>query len=98
MASLRMTVLALCLLGAVYFLLTSILHKHKHPSHFFAHLMAGLFLYYFLQQALTQAVKSVTSGGKLILNINYDAAKLAPQVANRLAQQIRAELLARVEG
>jgi teichoic acid transport system permease protein len=56
------------LLGAVYFLLTSILHKHKHPQHFFAHLMAGLFLYYFMQQALTQSVKSVTSGGKLILN------------------------------
>src|SRR2546430_9482244 len=49
------------LLGAVYFLLTTILHKHKHPQFFFAHLMAGLFLYYFLQQALTQSVKSVTS-------------------------------------
>lgn len=72
------------LLGAVYFLLTSILHKHKHPSHFFAHLMAGLFLYYFLQQALTQAVKSVTSGGKLILNSAFPRI-LLPLAAVRTA-------------
>lgn len=46
-------------------------------------------------QALFTAASSY--GGKLILNINYDAAKLAPDVATRLAQQIRAELLARIE-
>lgn len=46
-------------------------------------------------QALFTAASSY--GGKLILNINYDAAKLAPGVATRLAQQIRAELLARIE-
>ena len=56
------------LLGFVYFLLVDILHHHKNASQFFAHLMAGLFLYYFIQQALNQSVKSVVKGGKLILN------------------------------
>ncbi len=46
-------------------------------------------------QALFTAASSY--GGKLILNINYDAAKLAPDVATRLAQQLRAELLARLQ-
>lgn len=72
------------LLGAVYFLLTSILHKHAHPQFFFAHLMAGLFLYYFLQQALSQSVKSVTSGGKLILNSAFPR-MLLPLAAVRTA-------------
>jgi teichoic acid transport system permease protein len=72
------------LLGLVYFLLTSILHKHKHPQYFFAHLMAGLFLYYFLQQALSQGVKSVTSGGKLILNSAFPRL-LLPLAAVRTA-------------
>jgi teichoic acid transport system permease protein len=56
------------LLGFVYFLLVDILHHHKNADQFFAHLLSGLFLYYFLQQALTQSVKSVVKGGKLILN------------------------------
>src|SRR5256885_7133402 len=56
------------LLGFVYFLLVDILHHHRHASEFFAHLMAGLFLYYFIQQSLNQSVKSVVQGGKLILN------------------------------
>jgi teichoic acid transport system permease protein len=56
------------LLGFVYFLLVDILHHHRNADQFFAHLLSGLFLYYFLQQALTQSVKSVVKGGKLILN------------------------------
>jgi ABC-type polysaccharide/polyol phosphate export permease len=64
------------LLGFVYFLLVDILHHHKNANHFFAHLLSGLFLYYFIQQALTQSVKSVTSGGKLILNSAFPRALL----------------------
>src|SRR4051812_4585174 len=56
------------LLGFVYFLLVDILHHHRHADEFFAHLMSGLFLYYFIQQSLNQSVKSVVQGGKLILN------------------------------
>src|SRR2546423_10099615 len=55
------------LLGLVYFLLVDILHHHRNAPQFFAHLLSGLFLFYFMQQSLTQSVKSVVSGGKLIL-------------------------------
>jgi ABC-type polysaccharide/polyol phosphate export permease len=72
------------LLGFVYFLLVDILHHHKHANQFFAHLLSGLFLYYFLQQSLTQGVKSVVTGGKLILNSAFPRA-LLPLAAVRTA-------------
>ena len=56
------------LLAGVYFLLVDILRHGKHPPGFFAHLVAGIFAYYFVTGAIRDAVKSVTSGGKLILN------------------------------
>jgi ABC-type polysaccharide/polyol phosphate export permease len=64
------------LLGLVYFLLVDILHHHKNADEFFAHLLSGLFLYYFLQQSLTQSVRSVVKGGKLILNSAFPRALL----------------------
>jgi teichoic acid transport system permease protein len=72
------------LLGFVYFLLVDILHHHKHADHFFAHLLSGLFLYYFIQQSLTQSVKSVVTGGKLILNSAFPRA-LLPMASVRTA-------------
>lgn len=64
------------LLGFVYFLLVDILHHHRNANEFFAHLLSGLFLYYFLQQSLTQSVRSVVKGGKLILNSAFPRALL----------------------
>lgn len=64
------------LLGFVYFLLVDILHHHRNANQFFAHLLSGLFLYYFLQQSLTQSVRSVVKGGKLILNSAFPRALL----------------------
>jgi teichoic acid transport system permease protein len=64
------------LLGFVYFLLVDILHHHANANQFFAHLLSGLFLYYFLQQSLTQSVRSVVKGGKLILNSAFPRALL----------------------
>jgi ABC-type polysaccharide/polyol phosphate export permease len=64
------------LLGFVYFLLVDILHHHKNANQFFAHLLSGLFLYYFLQQSLTKGVTSVVTGGKLILNSAFPRALL----------------------
>jgi ABC-type polysaccharide/polyol phosphate export permease len=72
------------LLGFVYFLLVDILHHHKHADIFFAHLLSGLFLFYFIQQSLTQSVKSVVTGGKLILNSAFPRA-LLPLAAVRTA-------------
>ena len=56
------------LLAGVYFILVDILRSGSRGADFFAHLVATLFAYYFVQQALNQAVKSVVSGGRLILN------------------------------
>ena len=56
------------LLAGVYFVLVDILRAGTRGADFFAHLVATLFAYYFVQQAIQQAVKSVTSGGRLILN------------------------------
>lgn len=64
------------LLAAVYFILVDILRSGSRGDEFFAHLMAGLFAYYFFQQSLNQGVRSVVSGGRLILNTAFPRALL----------------------
>lgn len=64
------------LLAGVYFVLVDILRSGSRGDEFFALLMAGLFAYYFLQQSLQQGVRSVTSGGRLILNTAFPRALL----------------------
>ena len=59
------------LLAGVYFVLVDILRSGSRGPEFFAHLMACLFAYYFVQQSLQKGVKSVTSGGRLILNTAF---------------------------
>ena len=59
------------LLAAVYFVLVDILRAGKQGPGFFAHLLAGIFAYYFFSGAVRHAVKSVTSGGRLILNTAF---------------------------
>jgi teichoic acid transport system permease protein len=59
------------LLACVYFVLVDILRPREGGMDFFAHLMAALFAYYFVSDAVRQAVKSVTSGGRLILNTAF---------------------------
>jgi teichoic acid transport system permease protein len=59
------------LLTLVYFLLVDILRHGTRGPRFFAHLMAGLFLYHFFSQSVTQGAKSVVGGGKLILNTAF---------------------------
>jgi teichoic acid transport system permease protein len=59
------------LLALVYFLLVDILRGGSRGSDFLAHLIAGLFAYYFLNTSLTTAVRSVVSGGRLILNTAF---------------------------
>jgi teichoic acid transport system permease protein len=43
---------------------------------FFAHLLAGLFAYYFVSDSIRLSVKSVTGGGRLILNTAFPRALL----------------------
>jgi teichoic acid transport system permease protein len=65
------------LLALVYFLLVDILRRStSHDGQFFAHLMAGLFVFYFVHNSITVGVKSVTKGGRLILNSAFPRALL----------------------
>lgn len=56
------------LLAGVYFVLVDILRRDSRGAEFLGHLVAGLFAYYFVQQSVRYGVKSVVSGGRLILN------------------------------
>jgi len=59
------------LLGIVYFVLVDILRGGSRGADFFAHLLAGLFAYYLVNHAVTNAARSVVSGGRLILNTAF---------------------------
>ncbi|MGZ8647154.1 MAG: ABC transporter permease [Solirubrobacteraceae bacterium] len=59
------------LLSCVYFVLVDILRQKTGGIVFFAHLMAALFAYHFVTDSLRQAVRSVTGGGRLILNTAF---------------------------
>jgi teichoic acid transport system permease protein len=56
------------LLALVYFVLIDIIRHGHHRHGQFAHLVAGIFAYYFISGGIREAVTSVTGGGKLILN------------------------------
>jgi teichoic acid transport system permease protein len=56
------------LLSLVYFVLLDIVRGGRSGPQFFAHLVAGVFAYHFVSGAVRSGVKSVTSGGKLIMN------------------------------
>jgi len=64
------------MLAAVYFLLVYILRSGSRGVDFFAHLLAGLFAYYFISDSIRLSVKSVTGGGRLILNTAFPRALL----------------------
>ena len=59
------------LLAGVYFILVDILRSGDRGEDFFAHLMAGIFAYYFVSGAVRLGTKSVVSGGRLILNTAF---------------------------
>jgi ABC-type polysaccharide/polyol phosphate export permease len=59
------------LLALVYFILVDILRSGHRPQGFFAHLVAGIFAYYFVSGAVREGVKSVTGGGRLVLNTAF---------------------------
>jgi teichoic acid transport system permease protein len=64
------------LLASVYFVLVEILRQHSGGTTFFAHLMAGLFAFYFFHNSVSQGAKSVVGGGRLILNTAFPRALL----------------------
>jgi teichoic acid transport system permease protein len=64
-------VLSPLLLACVYYVLVDILRARTGGIVFFAHLMACLFVYYFVTDAIRQGVRSVVGGGRLILNTAF---------------------------
>jgi teichoic acid transport system permease protein len=59
------------MLAGVYFVLVDILRSGQRPHGFFAHLVGTLFAYYFVSDSVRRAIRSVTSGGRLILNTSF---------------------------
>jgi teichoic acid transport system permease protein len=59
------------LLSLVYFILVDILRHGNHRPHFFAHLLAGIFLFHFFSGAVVHGAKSVVGGGRLVLNTAF---------------------------
>jgi ABC-type polysaccharide/polyol phosphate export permease len=59
------------LLAGIYLVLVDILSKRPRGSTFLAHLVGAIFAYYFVSGSLTVAVRSVVSGGGLILNTAF---------------------------
>jgi teichoic acid transport system permease protein len=64
------------LLALVYFVLVDILRHGHRPPGFFAHLVAGIFAYYFVSGAVRDGVKSIVRGGRLVLNTAFPRALL----------------------
>jgi teichoic acid transport system permease protein len=56
------------LLAMVYFILVDIIRGGASAPGFFAHLVAGIFAYHLVSDAVRQGTKSVVTGGRLILN------------------------------
>lgn len=59
------------LLASVYFVLVDIVSGRSQRPEFFAHLTAGLFLFYFVTGAMIAGAGAVVSGGRLILNTSF---------------------------
>ena len=60
------------LLAGIYFLLVDIIRRGpSRGSTFLAHLIAGIFAYYFVSGAVREGAKTVVSGGRLVLNTAF---------------------------
>jgi teichoic acid transport system permease protein len=64
------------MLAGVYFVLVDIIRHGNHPQGFLAHLVAGIFAYYFVSGAVREGARSVVGGGKLVLNTAFPRALL----------------------
>jgi teichoic acid transport system permease protein len=64
------------LLAFAYFILVEIVRGGSRGPEFLAHLMAGLFAFYFVSRSVTQGARSVVGGGRLILNTAFPRALL----------------------
>src|SRR4051812_16389408 len=66
------------MLALVYFVLVDILRRGHNQPGFFAHLVAGVFAYYFVSGAGRGGVESIVKGGRLRLKNAFPRAPLPP--------------------
>ncbi|MFV0463355.1 MAG: ABC transporter permease [Nostocoides sp.] len=59
------------LLASVYYVLVSILNRNARGMPYLAHLVAGIFAFYYVQGGITTGARSVVGGGALISNIAF---------------------------
>ncbi|MFN8156014.1 MAG: ABC transporter permease [Candidatus Nanopelagicales bacterium] len=59
------------LLAVVYYLLVSVLSGGHKGADYFAHVLAGLFAFYFISGCMAGGASSVTSAGKIIMNTAF---------------------------
>lgn len=60
------------LLAGVYFVLVDIIRRGpSRGSDFLAHLIAGIFAYYFVSGSVREGARTVTRGGRLVLNTAF---------------------------
>ena len=59
------------MLSLVYLLLVDILRAGRHPPGYFAHLTAGIFVYYLVAGSIRESTRSIVGGGRLILNTAF---------------------------
>lgn len=65
------------MLAGVYFVLVDIIRKGgSRGEEFLAHLIAGIFVYYFVSGAVREGAKTVTRRGRLVLNTAFPRALL----------------------
>jgi len=64
------------LMALVYFMLVEIIRHGSKSPEFLAHIMATLFAFRFVSSSIKDAARSVTSGGRLILNTAFPRAIL----------------------
>jgi len=59
------------LLASVYYTLVTILSNSSRGMAYFAHLLAGLFAFYFVANAMQSGASSVVAGGRLVMNTAF---------------------------
>lgn len=59
------------LLAGVYFVLVDIIRRGSRGEDFLAHLIAGIFIYYFVSGSVREGARTVTRRGRLVLNTAF---------------------------
>jgi teichoic acid transport system permease protein len=82
------------LLASVYYLLASVLSNGRHDGlDYLAHIMAGLFAFYYISTSLTTGAQAVVSSGRLIMNTPFPKMLLTLSTVYHSLRRFRPTLL-----